>query len=214
VRLTEILPAVMEPKRHELLSAYVAENLDEFKDVLAHCPIKNQIGAVSTGEAFWLYCLVRDLSPKVIIESGTLYGFSLWFLEAAVQGQSEIHSFDPGEYEVEGKSEHVQYHKIDWTGYFPPAGASVTDRFVFFDDHIHQGRRLAEAKERGVRHMVFHDNYESLKHSHYPLRYCMLGEDVEFMHTFECLRADVDPIFAVGENAQTYRWLTWVKLEG
>ena len=208
MKIQDIVPSLMEPHLTPALKDYVLDNLDEFKRVLAAHPLKDHTGGVSICEAFWLYCLVRDLAPEVVVESGTLYGFSLWFLEKARGCNSELHSFDPG-YAPKYLLEKVDYHRCDWRVWFPydvPENA-----LVFFDDHQDHGMRLEEAEELGVRDVVFHDNYLSLKHSHRPIRYCELPDNVEFCFTFPCLGND--PVFEVGQNAQTYRWLMWLRLE-
>lgn len=207
--LPEIIAGDMEPVLGRRLCEYVDAHLEEFKGVLADHPVKDNTGGISVCEAFWLYCLVKDLQPEMIVESGTLHGFSLYFLWKAAPS-SEIHSFDPG-CKPEIKLRDVEYHSCDWMDYFnsqPPR-----DSLVFFDDHQDQGERFEEACEHGVDHAVFHDNYLTLGHSHRPLRFCCLEHDVELCYTFECLRGD--PIFTdVSVNSQTYRWLTWVQFGG
>jgi hypothetical protein len=210
VNLLEIIPDVMEPHLLPKLQEYIKATLPGFKQSLNNHPLKDHIGGISICEAFWLYRLTIDLDPTMVIESGTLYGFSLWFLHQAVGQTTPIFSFDPGykpKYTIPG----VYYFEKDWTDVFtvedPPAEGSM----VFFDDHQDQDRRLAEALDRGVRDIVFHYNYTSLKHSHKPIRYCELPKTVEFCFTFPCLRDD--PVFEPNKsNAQTYRWLTWLRL--
>ena len=206
MNLLDIVPEVMEPKLSPALAAYQSDRMPEFKRVLESHPLKDPIGGISVCEAFWLYNLVKDISPGLVIESGTLYGYSLWFLHEAIEPKPlRLYSFDPG-YEPKYKLGDVIYLKKDWTAF-----ENVPENtFVFFDDHQDQGQRLNEALQRGVRDIVFHDNYLSLKHSHRPIRYCALPDRVEFSFTFPVLWND--PIFEPGVNAQTYRWLTWLRL--
>ncbi len=207
--LHEIILGEMEPVLGERIQEYVAENLEEFRSVLDGHPVDDNIGAVSICEAFWLYCLVRDLEPKIVIESGTLYGFSLYFLRRAAP-DAEMHSFDPL-YDPAVKLTGVQYHKTDWQECFHPNAPLVgTDCFVFFDDHQDQDQRLRQSLDRSVSNIVFHDNYATLGHSHKPIRFCALDSKVRSCYTFDCLRDD--QMFQVGKNAQTYRWLTWLSL--
>lgn len=214
MKLTEILPAHMEPELGRLLREYVVGNLDEFKEVLRANPVRNQKGAISICEAFWLYCLTRDVQPELVVENGTMYGFSLYFLRRAAP-QAEVHSFDPGPCLPEVALDGVQYHTYDWllsggiTGV--PTGRR-SNALVFFDDHQDQRQRLAEVRTNFPigPHVLFHDNYMTLEHSHRPIRYCDLAS-AKMCYTFENLRND--PIFVdTALNAQTYRWLTWIHL--
>lgn len=209
MKIQEIIPSVMEPKKHDLISSYVKDNLEEFRSVLEECPVPDQVGGISTCEAFWLYCIVRDLAPAMVVESGTLYEFSLWFIEKALDGRGGLYSFDPGPYEVKYHSPSVRYYKMDWKEVFP-VDPERKDLMVFFDDHQHQGQRLGEARDRGAMHVIFHDNYETTGHSHMPVRFCMIPDVWKFCSVLDPIYGETDPIFAVGENAQTYRWLTWI----
>lgn len=217
MKIQEIVGVVKYPELGEALDEYVRANLQEFKEVLEMNPVKDATGATSVSEAFWLYCLARDTAPPVIIESGTLYGWSLWFLVRAMAVSRDdwvgkIHSFDPrfaGEPtpDIQG----VRYHGGDlWETEQVVAG--FQDGFFFFDDHQDQGRRFVQARHLNAAHVVFHDNYLTPDQSHRPIRFCGLGPKVKLCYTFPPL-VGFDEIFrSTRHNAQTYRWLTWIRL--
>lgn len=209
--LYEIITTLQDPGLAQALEDFVAQYLPEFKQVLEAHPLQAPGGGcISIAEAFWSYYLVQALQPKVIIESGSLEGFSLYFLLRAAP-QAEAHAFDPY-YSPKAVGE-FQYHDCDWIEYtFDNLPGQHT--FVFFDDHIHAGMRMQQAKERGVRHLLFHDNYLKAEHclqSHMTLRYWGVKDLASFQYIFPRLRCD--PIFtSTQNNPQNYRWLTYVEL--
>lgn len=204
--LPEIIMTKQDPELVQLLDEYVKEKFPRFRKVLESSLILHPTGSISVSEAFWLFNLVVDLKPEVVIESGTLRGCSRHLLEKAAP-LAEIISYDPGcdpEYKYRGRHQRCDWSASSW---------AYTGKkcFVFFDDHISHERRLKECMDRGVKNVVFHDNYLSLLHSHKPIRFCELPPQVVLCYTFD--RITSDPIFVDTKlNPQNYRWLTWLSL--
>lgn len=210
MNLYEIITTQQDPQLASCLEEFVRAHLSEFKQVLSAHPLKRPTqGCISVTEAFWVYYLIEALRPEVVIESGSLEGYSLHFLERAAP-QARIYSFDPF-VRPKAMPERVQYHACDWTQYDLenlPGNHTV----AFFDDHLHQGKRLHQALRRRIRHLLFHDNYVTPFQSHVPVRYCNLLGLARYCYTFD--RLQCDPIFvSTGHNPQGYRWLTYVELE-
>jgi len=196
-----------EPGLSVQMRRYVGEHMKEFDDVFRQHPITAPIGCIGLAEAFQLYFLVKELQPQIIVESGTLHGFSLYFLRKAAPN-AEIHSFDPFETPLYTDPT-IHYHRNDWTK--EPLTTWVGKKlFAFFDDHINQGDRLHEAMYRRASDVVFHDNYTSLKHSHTPLRYCALPPWVQLCYTFE----NIDEPYFMDRPLPllTRTWMTLVRL--
>ncbi|MFH1130949.1 MAG: hypothetical protein V1754_06410 [Pseudomonadota bacterium] len=210
MNLHKIISTQLDPELGENLERFVQENLPEFKQVFSEHPLKGpRRGCVSLGEAFWLFHIARAIQPEVIIESGNWEGYSLYFLWRAVP-QAKLYAFDPlrkPEINLAG----VEYHAYDWTKHkFMDLPGERT--LVFFDDHMHQGKRLQQALARGVRHVLFHDNYRTPYQSPVPIRYCNLLGMAKTYYIFDRLRSD--PFFCSTEhNPQAYRWLTYLDLE-
>ncbi len=207
MNLYEIINIPHDPELIQALDEFVGLNLPEFKQVLNDHPIKIPWGgAFSTTEAFWAYFLVQALQPGIVIESGSYEGYSIYYLLQAAPN-AEAHSFDP--YNEPKEVGDFQYHDYDWIEHI--FDRSLENAFVFFDDHIHQGNRLQQAKERGIRHTLFHDNFSSLAHDHVPLRFCGIEGLARFQFIFPRLRCD--PIFdSTKERPQYYSWLTYCEL--
>lgn len=184
--------------------------MSEFQQVLSAHPLKQPSpGCISVTEAFWLYYLVKSIQPKVIIESGTFEGYSLYFFRCAAP-HAKIFSFDPfvsPKVTLDG----VKYIACDWMQYnFNNLPGKHT--IVFFDDHLNHGRRLNQALRHEIRHLLFHDNYGTPFQSHVPIRYCNLLGLARHYYIFDRLRCD--PIFvSTDHNPQAFRWLTYIELE-
>jgi len=208
--LYDIITTRQDPELIRALDQHVEQMLPKFREVLAEHPLREpRSGCCSVAEAYWLYALVRSLDLKVIVESGTFEGYSLYFLRRAAASDSRVVSFDPyvkPSFELSG----VDYFATDWTDHDWTALPGER-ALIFFDDHLHHGRRLWQAHRHGVRHLVFHDNYVTSVQSHVPVRFVNLLGLARVCFTFPRLRCD--PIFRDQSiNPQTYRWLTYVEL--
>ena len=203
MNLFEIISTQQDPLLGKSLQAFIDANVSDFKRIVARAG--NTLGGVSVSEAFWLYHLIKAVQPKQIIESGTFYGYSMHYIHDAAS--CDILSYDIDQSKCP-KLDKVQYFEHDWTeGKFSEGEGT----FVFFDDHIDQDKRLREAVERNQEHIVFHDNYLTLKHSHKPIRFCD-KLDATLCYTLPPIYSD--PIFTdTSNNAQTYRWLTYIHRE-
>ena len=85
MNLYEIITTQQDPQLANSLEEFVKQNLPEFKEIFhLHLLKKFSFGCISVGEAFWLYYLVKAINPKIVIESGTYEGYSLYFLRRAV----------------------------------------------------------------------------------------------------------------------------------
>jgi hypothetical protein len=209
--LYQIITTKQDPELIAALEQVVAELLPEFKRVVGEHPLRTPSrGCVSITEAFWLYALTRSLKPRVIIESGTFEGYSIFFLWSAAPSDARVISFDPftkPKFRLPG----VEYYAMDWTEH-NWSSLPGDQTLIFFDDHLHQGRRLWQAYRQDIRHLVFHDNYVTPVQSHIPIRYVNLLGLVKHYYIFDRLRSD--PIFCdTSANPQAYRWLTYVELE-
>lgn len=208
--LLEVITTEMDPQLSESLAVFEAKFLREFKIQYGQCTMSS-VGGISVCEAFWLYFLVKAIKPRQIIESGTLFGYSLYFIQAAVDWPCRILSFDVDQ-SKSWRFPKVEYHECDWTAHPEDKLSRGEGTLVFFDDHVDHDDRLEEAFGRNQHHLVFHDNYLTKKHSHYPIRFCDLM-DTAFCYTFP--RLCTDPIFLdQKKNAQTYRWLTYLQRGG
>ena len=205
MNLHEIISTEQDPKLNQKLQKFIAKNIEEFKKVY-HSYEGNYLGAISVAETFWLFYLIKSLKPRQIIESGTFYGYSLYFISKAVNWECDILSFDIDQ-SKSNFPKNVKRFEFDWT--YHKNIKKGKDTLVFFDDHIDHDKRLLEAIDNDQQHILFHDNYLTTKHSHKPIRFCSL-HDANLCYTFPPLYSD--SIFTdTSKNIQTYRWLTYIE---
>jgi len=205
MNLHEIITTKQDPPLADALVELELANIEEFTAVVDSYP-GNPLAGISNAEAFWLYFMIKAIRPTQIIESGTCYGYSMHFIRKAVDWPCRIISFDIDQSRCD-KLKDVEYYEHDWMESADLAEGDET--LIFFDDHIDQDKRLAEAVARNQQHILFHDNYLSLEHSHKPLRFCDLL-DAKFCYIFPGLYG-YDVFRDTTKNAQTYRWLTYVQ---
>lgn len=209
--LYDIITTLQEPHLTIALEAFVEAMLPEFKAVLAAHPLKEpHDGRCSVAEAFWLYWLVKTLEPRVVIESGTSEGYSLWFLKRAAPEDTRVIGFDPY-HEPDIPLDDIEFYKHDWMCKNLDDVPGL-ETLIFFDDHFNQQIRVEQCVWRGVRHAVFHDNYLTAGQGHLPLRYASLHGLVKRQHIFSNLRCD-EVFTSYDTNQQFYRWLTYVEVD-
>jgi hypothetical protein len=122
---------------------------------------------MSPDTAFYLYYWVRELEPKLIVESGTWRGFSTWVMRQAAP-EAKIVSLDP----IFSLGYCLDQNKIG-NGYWPADLERMGTDFscagfefivkpqpslVLFDDHQHKIHRLQQAIQKGFQHIIFDDN--------------------------------------------------------
>ena len=202
--LIELMPS---PAVAERWQRYVGQHLQAFAEVIGNLPILPGSGSMSTAEAFWLYRLIAEMQPPLIIDSGSATGWSCHIMAAAAP-EAVIHSCDPYR-RPESLPASAVYHDRDWTRIQRriPAGS-----FALFDDHVNQRRRALQARRAGLAEVAFHDVYRVPTKSTISVAFADLVGLAERCHTFEPLWF-TDPIFTdTRHNPQMYRWLTWLQL--
>jgi hypothetical protein len=149
-------------ERPELL-----RELRSFAELMRHAPFQNSEGLRGVS-AFALYWFVKRVQPTVVFEVGVWKGFSTWLIEQAAP-EAELFSFDPVflfeplmDPEKVGptyRSDRSTYSTQDFSCVEIADTVSRHARpLVFFDDHQNKLPRLLQARERGIRDIVFDDN--------------------------------------------------------
>jgi hypothetical protein len=129
-------------------------------------PFDNNNG-MAADTALYLYYWVRELQPKLIIESGTWRGFSTWAMRQAAP-EAKIISLDPifalGYCLDPAKiGSHYWPADVERSGTdFSCCGlefmAKPEPSLVLFDYHQNKIHRLQQAIQKGFRHIIFDDN--------------------------------------------------------
>jgi|ERR1700733_708771 len=103
----------------------------------------------------WLFLVARMLQPKVLVESGTFAGASLFTLRHAAPSAKML-AFDLDFSKVVTRLDGVEYRQRDW-GTDSVRAESPTD-LCYFNDHINNCKRVRECYERGFKHLILDDS--------------------------------------------------------
>ena len=81
--LRELVTLMPSPNVANRWRTYIERHLKSFAQAIRGLPIAPGPGSMSTAEAFWLYRLVTELQPPVIVDSGSATGWSAFIMAAA-----------------------------------------------------------------------------------------------------------------------------------
>jgi hypothetical protein len=209
MNLLEIITQLTPPRQDEMLDRFAREKACHFKAILELHPVTNRTSSMCNSDAFWLFFLTGAIDPAVVVESGSYLGFSTCLLHRAVP-DAQLFSFDPNVVPAIDIPNY-QHFKCDWLSHLLTLGKLCRGKttLAFFDDHVDHELRLFQARQVGIKHLVFHDNYLTPYHSHLPIRFVNSVDIADFYFEFPPLLAHHDPIFADGAR----RWLTYVRLK-
>lgn len=167
------------------------KELEEFTRVFKQRP-GDQVnsGGASFFHYFGLWCAVRLLRPKHIIESGCYRGVGSWFLRQAAGPDVPMTFVTPDIPDIyvdnqsttryySGPGKFVDFTEIDWTRDRGLDAAARQETLIFFDDHQAAPRRTLEAAQRGFRHLMF-----GARRCCCVCRPCCLGLSVPFKLPF------------------------------
>ncbi len=138
---------------------------EEFAEIYKNKPLKDNTGGMKSQHMFGLFCILRKLNPKLIIESGIWYGQGTWFMKQACP-EAKIISFDINLSNLKYKHPKVEYHEkdittVDWKEFFETNDEYTTDNsLLFLDDHVDFSSRLSFIYDSTpFKHLVYEDNY-------------------------------------------------------
>ena len=137
------------------------KSLEAFSRIWDKRPLKDNPNGIHSCHAYAIYFMVRHLKPKVIIESGVLFGLSTWLFEQAAP-DAKIIALDPIRLrDIKYQSKNAEYHvgedfvdfdRMDWSD------IDKETALVYFDDHYGTDR-ISAAFHHGFRNVIFEDNY-------------------------------------------------------
>lgn len=133
-----------------------ADLTKRFYDLAPRSPVTAKKGGNGFNGSLQIFALASLLQPKVVIESGVFRGQTTWVLRQACPSAS-IFCFDVDLSNLVYKDREAIYSEADWAE-FDLSSLPTADTLAFFDDHIDQGRRVLEAKQRGIKQLLFDDN--------------------------------------------------------
>ncbi|GEP05247.1 hypothetical protein [Methylobacterium oxalidis] len=134
----------------------VRADVDRFWALIPEAPVRQRRGGSGFNGALQLYVAMRALAPRHVIESGVFRGLTTWVIRQACP-DAAILCFDPDLSGLQYRDAAARYASGDWSA------ADLRDidpaaTVAFFDDHVSQGRRVIEARERGITRLLFDDD--------------------------------------------------------
>jgi hypothetical protein len=137
----------------------------EFVEIYKDKPIKDNTGGMKSPQMFGLFCILKKMNPKLIIESGVWYGQGTWFMRK-VCPKAKIISFDINLGNQKYKDKEAEYHEnditsFDWDGLFRDNPEFNSENsLLFLDDHIDFSTRLSFVYHNSpFKYLVYEDNY-------------------------------------------------------
>ena len=146
----------------------ILQQLEIFKDLYKHRPIKENIDGMRFQHMFATYFILKKLNPSFIIESGVFKGQSTWLIENTLPN-SEILSIDIDLSKREYISKKAKYSNIDFKN--QDFSNIPKDTLVFLDDHVNHYERLQQAKFFNIKNIILEDNYLAEKGDFYTLNH-------------------------------------------
>ena len=151
--------------------------LQDFAAIMKQRPFDNLHGLRGVS-AFALYWFIQEVQPTVVFEVGVWKGFSTWIIRRAAP-RAKVFCLDP----LFMLESFLDMSKVGPT-YRDPAVSYLRDEFscaniaelvaqaahplVFFDDHQNKLPRVRQAKDAGIKHIIFDDN-EAAGYTHRTL---------------------------------------------
>ncbi len=143
--------------------------LEEFIDVYINSPIEDNTGGMSFNHSYFTYYVIKELRPKLVVESGVWKGHSTYIIESA-SSNSQIVSLDIDLTRNIYKSKNSKYFETDFNDIKWSSIEGVDDSVCFFDDHQNSIDRVKEMKWWGFKRAIFEDNFPIGEGDSYSLK--------------------------------------------
>ena len=143
------------------------EKLREFAAIMKERPFDNEQGLRGVS-AFALYWFIQEVQPTAVFEVGVWKGFSTWIIRRAAPN-ARVFCFDPmfmmepflntSKVGPTYRDPSVSYSHQEFScANIGELAAQSSRPLVFFDDHQNKLPRVRQAKEAGIKHVIFDDN--------------------------------------------------------
>jgi hypothetical protein len=153
------------------------EDLDYFIQNIWDNSFSNNNGGMASQDMFTLFFTLRNINPKIVIESGVWNGLSTKLIRKTLGSDAIIICLDPrdipsGGYRDKNPNtiyyigkQFVDFGSLDLQKYNP------NDIFAFFDCHQNAPLRLLQCKNKNIYQCLFNDNYPVKLGSHYTFEH-------------------------------------------
>ena len=139
--------------------------LQEFLPLYKKRPILDNTGGMKLPHMFATYCMLKEIKPKLIIESGVWKGMGTWLFDQ-IDDSFKLVCIEPVPGYIKYRTKNALYYTekdfntIDWNKILLDNNIDASDVLVFFDDHQDFNKRLKFIlKYTSIKKIIFEDNY-------------------------------------------------------
>ena len=168
------------------------KNFSKFLPFYKTRPIKNNKSGMKIDHCYALFCLLKKIKPKYIIESGIWKGQTTWLIKNVLKN-SKVYSIDIDLSQRDLIYKDVKYLDKDITKY----NWSKLDKnktLIIFDDHVCFSKRLNFIKKNKFKHIIFDDNLPNHHISYYTPKminenqYLIKKEFIKYSNLFRLIK--------------------------
>lgn len=141
------------------MNKFEQKDLDFFMENIYFPEISSNNGGMKTPDQFTFHLILKRINPKIVIECGSWNHISTKVARKTLPDAKIICS-DPRKSKIPDNLEIVDYTGDKFIDFENIKLEEIRDDIlVFFDDHQNQARRLIQCKEKGIKHIIFNDNW-------------------------------------------------------
>ena len=158
-------------------------DMDFFLENIYNNTFLNNKGGMCSCDMFTLYISLKNLKPKVVIESGVWNGLSTKLIRKVLGDDVIIICLDPREIPSNGfidKNKNTIYYTgkkfIDFKD-LNLNNYNKDEILCFFDDHQNAIVRLLQCKSKKIKHIFYNDNYPPNCGSHFTIQHLKYNDN-------------------------------------
>ena len=151
VRVHHGSPQIDMFKKNELRNQF-----KYFLDIYKKRPIQNNYSGMKIDHCYALFCFLKKIKPKFVIESGIWKGQTTWLIKETLKNV-KIFSIDIDLSNREIIYDDVTYLSKDISNY-NWKNIDTNKTLIIFDDHVCFSKRLIFLKKNKFKHIIFDDN--------------------------------------------------------
>lgn len=135
---------------------FLLNQLKHFLKIYKLKPIYNNFSGMKVEHCFALYCLLKKIKPKYVIESGIWRGQTTWLIKKTLK-KTKLFSIDLDLSQREIIYKNVEYLNKDITKYNWDK-INKNNTLIIFDDHVCFSERIEFLINNNFKHIIFDDN--------------------------------------------------------
>jgi hypothetical protein len=123
---------------------------------------------MTSTHCFLFWFVLQTLKPTTVIESGVWQGLGTWLIEEACP-KADLYCIDLSWKRLKYRSPRATYLDTDFDSH-DWSHLPSDETLLFFDDHVDAYARAHAVHRRGLRHVMFEDNYPHGRGDCYSLK--------------------------------------------